>query len=197
MIARSVTYAQRMEKALSLAGIRSQIFRAPKELTSMILQRGTAPRTAALKAVTEVLDAAPVLDARGLSLALWLRQRYFCTLYEAVKTILPAGLWYQLREVYRVAEGLDESATREATGKASPVWDVLFAGGGSADLETLKASCGEAVSETLRSLCKKGVLTCETAALRRLGDRMRRMVELAVDAEEAMWSYTASAAEPK
>lgn len=35
MIARSVTYAQRMEKALSLAGIRSQIFRAPKELTSM------------------------------------------------------------------------------------------------------------------------------------------------------------------
>ncbi|CAN4014471.1 23S rRNA methylase leader peptide, partial [Dysosmobacter welbionis] len=28
----------------------------------------------------------------------WLRQRYFCTLFEAVKAILPAGLWYQIRE---------------------------------------------------------------------------------------------------
>lgn len=35
IIARSVTFAQRMEKALSRAGIRCQIFRAPRELTEM------------------------------------------------------------------------------------------------------------------------------------------------------------------
>jgi len=33
MITRSLTYAQRMEKTLSRAGIRTRIFRAPKELT--------------------------------------------------------------------------------------------------------------------------------------------------------------------
>ena len=32
IIARSVTYAQRMEKALAGAGIRTRIFRAPREL---------------------------------------------------------------------------------------------------------------------------------------------------------------------
>lgn len=33
ILARSVTYAQRMQKALSRVGIRSQFFRAPRELT--------------------------------------------------------------------------------------------------------------------------------------------------------------------
>lgn len=33
IIARSVTYAQRMENALAAAGIRTRIFRAPRELS--------------------------------------------------------------------------------------------------------------------------------------------------------------------
>ena len=34
IIARSITYAQRMQRALSRAGIRCRIFRAPRDLTS-------------------------------------------------------------------------------------------------------------------------------------------------------------------
>jgi hypothetical protein len=34
IIARSVTHAQRMERALERAGIRAQLFRAPMELTN-------------------------------------------------------------------------------------------------------------------------------------------------------------------
>ena len=33
ILARSVTYAQRMQKSLARVGIRSQFFRAPRELT--------------------------------------------------------------------------------------------------------------------------------------------------------------------
>ena len=53
----------------------------------------------------QCLDDAPVLDSQGIALALWMRQRYFCTMFEAVKTILPAGLWYRLREIWRLADG--------------------------------------------------------------------------------------------
>jgi len=35
ILARSVTYAQRMQRALSRAGIRCQIFRAPRDLTEL------------------------------------------------------------------------------------------------------------------------------------------------------------------
>ena len=35
IIARSVTYAQRMQRALARAGVRCQIFRPPRDLTDM------------------------------------------------------------------------------------------------------------------------------------------------------------------
>ena len=35
IIARSVTYAQRMQRALARSGIRSRIFRAPRDLTDL------------------------------------------------------------------------------------------------------------------------------------------------------------------
>ncbi len=47
------------------------------------------------KSVLSVLDSAPVLTERQLKLALWMRERFFCTVYEAVKAILPAGLWFR------------------------------------------------------------------------------------------------------
>lgn len=48
-----------------------------------------------LKAVESVLDAAPVLSAEQIKLAMWMHDRFFCTVYDAVKTILPAGLWFK------------------------------------------------------------------------------------------------------
>ncbi len=48
-----------------------------------------------LKPVGSVLDAEPVLSAKLLSLAMWMHERFFCTVYEAVKAMLPAGLWFK------------------------------------------------------------------------------------------------------
>lgn len=142
-----------------------------------------------LKPCLSVLDREPVLDGDGIALALWLRQRYFCTLFEAVKAILPAGLWYQIREVWHVAEGMDRCRGRRRGHRPSdgpaPVLDALFAAGGSAELSVLEEACGREAGTVLRALQKAGVTVCETAARRRIGDKSRRMVELAVSAEEA------------
>lgn len=48
-----------------------------------------------LKPISEALDEAPVLDGKLLSLAVWMHDRFFCTVYEAVKSMLPAGLWFR------------------------------------------------------------------------------------------------------
>ena len=66
----------------------------------IILAVGTGEKTPALKPLGDLLDAEPVLNREGIQMALWMRSRYFCTLFEAVKTILPAGLWYHLQEVW-------------------------------------------------------------------------------------------------
>ena len=64
------------------------------EYCANMLYRMWQERPEALRA----LDAEPVLDGPMLSLALWLRQRYFCTLYDAFHVILPVELWYTVQE---------------------------------------------------------------------------------------------------
>ena len=163
--------------------------RGNRESEGIILARSTGEKHPGLKPLKAVLDREPVLDQEGIALALWMRQRYFCTLFEAVKTILPAGLWYQFREVWHLAEGLDRPAAEEAAAgvkRAPAVLDVLFAGGGSAELSVLREACGEEVEATLKALKKAGAVTCETAARRKISDKKRRMAELAVSAEDAL-----------
>ncbi len=154
----------------------------------IVLAVGTGRKTSRLKSVSSVLDEAPVLDERDIALALFLRQRYFCTMYDAARTILPAGLWYRLREVYRLADGLDMdvamAAAREYPGGAEAL-DFLSANGGSGELEQLKTACGENVQVALRLLCNGEYLVCETEARRRIGDKLKRVAALAVSAEDA------------
>ena len=48
-----------------------------------------------LKPIESLLDESPVLTQAQLKLALWMHDRLFCTVYDAVKTILPAGFWFK------------------------------------------------------------------------------------------------------
>ena len=155
----------------------------------IILARVQGEKVQGLKPLDSVLDSGPVLDGDGIALALWMRQRYFCTMFEAVKTILPTGLWYRLREVWHLAEGVDREAAAALCGnirRAGAVLDVLWASGGSAGLEALRDACGQEAESTLRAMEKTGTVRCETEAARKIGDKTRRMVSLAVSAEDAL-----------
>lgn len=50
-----------------------------------------------LKAVLRLLDEEPILSGEQIKLALFMRDRFFCTVYDAVKAILPAALWFNDR----------------------------------------------------------------------------------------------------
>ena len=181
--------AEWMEQAVPGVRVTVPFGRGNRVSEGIILARTQGEKQPGLKPLAAVLDSAPVLDQDGIALALWMRQRYFCTLYEAVKTILPTGLWYRLRETWRLAEGMDRERAYQAADslkRAPAVLDVLFARGGSADLETLKDACGEEVAAVLKALRKAGVVACETAGKRKIGDKKRRVAELAVPPEDAL-----------
>lgn len=163
--------------------------RGNRESEGVVLAREQSAKIPGLKPIKAVLDQEPMLGKKELSLALWMRQRYFCTLYEAIKTILPAGVWYHYRETWHIAEGLDREAADELTQKitrAPAVLDLLFASGGQAELDLLRQSCGEEVPSTLKAMKKAGAVYCETQAKRSVSDKHCRTVELAVDAEDAL-----------
>ena len=64
-----------------------------------------------LKSITAVLDEKPVLTERQIQLALFMRERFFCTVYDAVKAILPAGLWFTDQGTQRVQDKTVEIAS--------------------------------------------------------------------------------------
>ena len=53
-----------------------------------------------LKSIEQILDDAPLLDGTMLQLAAFLRERYFCTFFDAIRAMLPAGLWFQTKASY-------------------------------------------------------------------------------------------------
>ena len=48
-----------------------------------------------LKCIESVLDDIPEISKQQLKLALWMRDRFFCTVYDAVRAMLPAGMWFK------------------------------------------------------------------------------------------------------
>ena len=120
-------------EAAAVPGVRVTVpfGKGNRESEGMILARNDkGEKLPHLKPLKAVLDAEPVLDSDGIALALWMRQRYFCTLFDAIKTILPAGLWYRFREIWRMAEGVEPDAAAGIKNGAQ-VLDVLRSGGGS------------------------------------------------------------------
>ena len=160
--------------------------RGNKESEGLILARAPEPKLPGVKAIRSVLDLEPVLDKAGIDLALWMRGRYFCTVFEAVKTILPTGLWYGLREVWSLH--VETEAARSAASAipgARQALDLLEQQGGRAEIQLLRDTLGADTEKTLKALKKAGILACETNARRKVGDKFHRMVELAIDAGDA------------
>ncbi len=174
--------------AAAVPGIRVMVpfGRSNKESEGLILARVQEPKLPGSKALRQVLDPEPVLDKAGIDLALWMRGRYFCTVFEAVKTILPAGLWYGLREIWSLA--MEPEAARSAAVDIPGAWqvlDLLEKQGGKADIRVLRDALGDGAEKLLKAMKKAEILACETDAKRKIADKSHRMVELAVNTEDA------------
>ena len=174
--------------AAAVPGVRVMVpfGRGNKESEGLILTRVQEPKLPGSKAIRQILDSEPVLDKAGIDLALWMRGRYFCTVFEAVKTILPAGLWYGLREIWSLA--MEPEAARSAAVGIPGAWqvlDLLEKQGGKADIRVLRDALGDGAEKPLKAMKKAEILTCETDAKRKIADKSHRMVELAVNTEDA------------
>ena len=174
--------------AAAVPGVRVMVpfGRGNKESEGLILARVQEPKLPGSKALRQILDSEPVLDKAGIDLALWMRGRYFCTVFEAVKTILPAGLWYGLREIWSLA--MEPEAARSAAVGIPGAWqvlDLLEKQGGKADIRVLRDVLGDGAEKPLKAMKKAEILACETGAKRKIADKSHRMVELAVNTEDA------------
>lgn len=146
-----------------------------------------------LKAVESCLDDNPILTETQLRLAAFLRERYFCTFFDAIRVMLPAGLWFRTRLTVSLTEERswkDKTIRKEG---AAELLELLENLGGSAQEEALRnlISDEDSLREVLSYLRQKKWITCQTDFLRKTRDKSEKIATLAQSPEETM-AYAAS-----
>lgn len=146
-----------------------------------------------LKPVESCLDDNPILTETQLRLAAFLRERYFCTFFDAIRVMLPAGLWFRTRLTVSLTEDRswkDKTIRKEG---AAELLELLENLGGTAQEEALRnlISDEDSLREVLSYLRQKKWITCQTDFLRKTQDKSEKIATLAQSPEETM-AYAAS-----
>ena len=140
-----------------------------------------------LKTVEAVLDESPLLSPLQLRLAAFLRERYFCTFYDACRAILPAGLWFDTRAVYSLTENREWKEKTIRKPGATEILRLMEELGGQAREQELEALGleREAREDALRYLAGKKWISAQKEFLRRGRDKTEKIATLTASAEEA------------
>ena len=142
-----------------------------------------------LKPIDSIVDQQPVLDEAQIRLALWMRERFFCTVYDAVHAMLPTGLWYRIQYRYRLAEGQNRPSAEMAAGGAKAalaVLDMMFASDKPVAESDLKKKLGEKnAANGIRRLLDAGVIVQQIDEKQRVQDKMQKFVTLAITPDDA------------
>ncbi len=138
------------------------------------LQEGVAPEKC--KPITAVLDETPLLSDEMMDLALWLKQRTFCTVFDAVKAMLPSGLNMQIKWRYHA---VDETELGDLSTEERRAWQMVKEMPDGIEHDRLLTQMGYAKdSDLVDRLVKRGVLRRDESAFRKAGDATLRMVRL-------------------
>ncbi len=135
-----------------------------------------------LKSIAAVLDTEPVLSPDMIDVARFMKEHCFCTLYDAAKTMLPAGINYKVTTVYGAAR-TETEADLELEGDRLRIYNYLLSRRKAVRREKLLDDFGLETDELLESMVSEGLLYKSDEAFRRIGDAVAKMVAPVVGAE--------------
>ena len=127
-----------------------------------------------LKPIISVLDDEPILSEERLQLAQWLKDRTFCTYFDAVRVLLPAGISLKMKILYRSAENAEsrDPAETQILNLLKEL-DDFCERDKLLQLSGLRADC-----DILEVMRKKGLLLRSDRAARKVGDLTVKAVRL-------------------
>lgn len=142
------------------------------------------------KSISAVLDKTPLIDRHMIALAEYMRERTFCTLFDALKIMFPAGVNLTTMASFAVSEEYRHSS--ELEGDVQLIVDYLSHRKGYVRKKIILSDLGlDLDSDVLENLTKRGVLCRDYDAVRTVGDASVRMVRLSPDiqSEEDLAEY--------
>lgn len=134
-----------------------------------------------LKSLIDVLDKEPLFDDEMLSLVFWLKETTFCTLFEAAKAMLPAGIGLSYVVSY-MANNISESEISKFDIDEMRIYNYLKDKCKYVKKEKIISDLGlDSDCKLFDRLVKNGVLLTNVDAKRKTGDLTVKNVRLAID----------------
>ncbi len=134
-----------------------------------------------LKYISSVLDKEPVMNEEMLRLADFMHRHYYCTYFEAVKAMLPAGLGFNITTVYSAVQGMDAESLDVDSKR---IYEYLLSHNTPQRRESLMHTFSLADFQPLEKLVRTGYLAKSDDAFRKLGDKSVRMLRLSENAAD-------------
>lgn len=147
----------------------------------MIMELHERDDASGLKTIKELIDRKPVMTDTLLKLAFAMKERCFCTLFEACNAMLPAGLSVKLTYSYMLERDIDENALMFLTDTEKQIVEYLKARKTAVRQDRLIKILGLADDSFLVKLSKAGILHRNEETKKRLKDVSVKMVSLVND----------------
>jgi len=153
---------------------------------AMVLEISDDSTYKRLKVVESVIDNDAIISERQIALAKFMKARFYCTLYETIKAMLPSGLWLHKKEQLNALGGVEgvisTTRTREKTHKVAVLlitseeayeWAVRTRSDAQAEILRYLAYSGESAVEEIcyytgvkpasfKPLEKRGIIALES-----------------------------------
>ena len=140
-------------------GVRVLVPLRNRKVTGFVVSVGAAPEGRDLKEIAEVLDDAPLFDARDLAFFRWIASYYASPIGEVLKTALPAGIGVEEKKTIRITpEGAEALGLGGLSALQGRVLEGLEAGK-EMSVRTLNNRLGRRVpGSTLDALDARGLV---------------------------------------
>lgn len=141
------------------------------------------PDVGRLKKILRLIDDEPALNEEMISLAGWMSERYFSTLFDCCKAMLPYGVNFKLTSEYSVADRDADVSSLSETQRE--IFAFLLKSDEYVSGRKICSSLGlmEGIDD-FDLLVKKGILRRAYDAKRNVGDLSERMLRLTNDYDE-------------
>ncbi len=127
--------------------------------------------TTKLKTVAAVIDKMPLLDNEAIKIIKWLKDTTFCTYYDAVKSVLPAGIDLKTVVSYTAVISENEADLTTVSETAAEIFKYLISKGKYVKQEKLHKDLGlEPLHTAVNELIKKEYIAKNTESVRKTGN---------------------------
>lgn len=174
--------SQELEAALQVGSrVLVPFGRGDRTREAVVVGFAASTEVSGLKYVKSLMDDKPMLSHEMLQLAAWMRHRYICTYWDAVRCMLPPGVSNRTRTIVR----LNGDSYTGDNASWQTISQVLKAEGGMMDLGKLKESLAiPAAGRVIKAMEKAGVLCTQEVNQSAVREKTMRVAYLNCPREE-------------